>query len=282
MDEKRVKIKYRPREQFRSFHDRKQRWSVLVCHRRAVLLRSLGPRSIAPVHACVGSMSAAIGPTAVHIGTDTVGSIRASACASKRPQLILRPFQQLRPLAILIAIRRASSRVSEPAAVRLPASSSKLMHTSACPVFSLRCAMRALPHAGLIAVAEGASIRLRRRGVVTGGWGTTERRQLALSSAELHHGATRAKRLCASAEVVGRTVWLGKPRGIPTGAQIFHRKGPRRRNGPSADGVRDRHGEQGDRRATQVCRPNHRDPRRLSVLLWGRLFGRNSGFFSCI
>src|SRR5689334_4715815 len=35
MDEKRVKIKYRPREQFRSFHSRKQRWSVLVCHRRA-------------------------------------------------------------------------------------------------------------------------------------------------------------------------------------------------------------------------------------------------------
>jgi hypothetical protein len=25
----------RPREQFRSFHNRKQRWSVLVCHRRA-------------------------------------------------------------------------------------------------------------------------------------------------------------------------------------------------------------------------------------------------------
>ena len=243
-------------------------------------------RGLLPLHHVTGHrpqcMSAAIGPTAVHIGTDTVGSIRASACASKRPQLILRPFQQLRPLAILIAIRRASSRVSKPAAVRLPASSSKLMYTSACPVFSLCCAMRALPHAGLIAVAEGASIRLRRCGVVTGAWGTTERRQLALSSAELHHGATRAKRLCASAEVVGRTVWLGKPRGIPTGAQIFHRKGPRRRNGPSADGVRDRHGEQGDRRATQVCRPNHRDPRRLSVLLWGRLFGRNSGFFSCI
>jgi phage terminase large subunit len=35
MDEKRVKIAYRPREQFRSFHNRKQRWSVLVCHRRA-------------------------------------------------------------------------------------------------------------------------------------------------------------------------------------------------------------------------------------------------------
>jgi phage terminase large subunit len=35
MDEKRVKIKYGPREQFRSFHNRKQRWSVLVCHRRA-------------------------------------------------------------------------------------------------------------------------------------------------------------------------------------------------------------------------------------------------------
>src|SRR5262249_14241428 len=35
MDEKRVKIKYKPREQFRSLHSRKQRWSVLVCHRRA-------------------------------------------------------------------------------------------------------------------------------------------------------------------------------------------------------------------------------------------------------
>jgi len=34
-DQKHVKIKYRPREQFRSFHNRKQRWSVLVCHRRA-------------------------------------------------------------------------------------------------------------------------------------------------------------------------------------------------------------------------------------------------------
>jgi phage terminase large subunit len=34
-DQKRVKIKYRPREHFRSFHSRKQRWSVLVCHRRA-------------------------------------------------------------------------------------------------------------------------------------------------------------------------------------------------------------------------------------------------------
>ena len=34
-DQKRVQIKYKPREQFRSFHNRKQRWSVLVCHRRA-------------------------------------------------------------------------------------------------------------------------------------------------------------------------------------------------------------------------------------------------------
>ena len=34
-DQKHVKIKYRPREQFRPFHNRKQRWSVLVCHRRA-------------------------------------------------------------------------------------------------------------------------------------------------------------------------------------------------------------------------------------------------------
>jgi hypothetical protein len=34
-DQKHVKIKYRSREQFRSFHNRKQRWSVLVCHRRA-------------------------------------------------------------------------------------------------------------------------------------------------------------------------------------------------------------------------------------------------------
>ena len=128
-------------------------------------------------------------------------------------------------------------------------------------------------NAGLIPVAEGASIRLRRCGVVTGAWGTTERRQLALSSAELHHGATRAKRLFASAEVIGRTVWLGKPRGVHTGAQTFHRKGSRRRNGPSADGVRDRHGEQGDRRATQVCRPNHRDPRlaergTLGLFVW--------------
>jgi phage terminase large subunit len=34
-DQKHIKIKYRPREQFRPFHSRKQRWSVLVCHRRA-------------------------------------------------------------------------------------------------------------------------------------------------------------------------------------------------------------------------------------------------------
>src|ERR1700720_3481697 len=34
-DQKRVKIKYKPRDQFRAFHNRKQRWSVLVCHRRA-------------------------------------------------------------------------------------------------------------------------------------------------------------------------------------------------------------------------------------------------------
>jgi phage terminase large subunit len=34
-DQKRVKIRYRPRDQFRPFHSRKQRWSVLVCHRRA-------------------------------------------------------------------------------------------------------------------------------------------------------------------------------------------------------------------------------------------------------
>ena len=78
----------------------------------------------------------------------------------------------------------------------------------------------------LIAIAEGASIRLKGSGVVTGAWGTTERRQLALSSAELHHGAARAKGLRAPAEVVGRAVCLGKPRGVPAGAQIFHRKGP--------------------------------------------------------
>jgi hypothetical protein len=30
-----IQIGYRPREQFKSFHKRKQRWSVLVCHRRA-------------------------------------------------------------------------------------------------------------------------------------------------------------------------------------------------------------------------------------------------------
>jgi hypothetical protein len=34
-DQKRVKIGYRPRSQFKRFHARKQRWSALVCHRRA-------------------------------------------------------------------------------------------------------------------------------------------------------------------------------------------------------------------------------------------------------
>jgi len=34
-DQKRVKIRYKPRDQFRPFHSRKQRWSVLVCRRRA-------------------------------------------------------------------------------------------------------------------------------------------------------------------------------------------------------------------------------------------------------
>ena len=32
-DQKRVTIRYKPRDQFRPFHSRKQRWSVLVCHR---------------------------------------------------------------------------------------------------------------------------------------------------------------------------------------------------------------------------------------------------------
>ena len=30
-----IQIGYRPRDQFKAFHKRKQRWSVLVCHRRA-------------------------------------------------------------------------------------------------------------------------------------------------------------------------------------------------------------------------------------------------------
>jgi len=30
-----IQIGYRPRNQFKAFHKRKQRWSVLVCHRRA-------------------------------------------------------------------------------------------------------------------------------------------------------------------------------------------------------------------------------------------------------
>jgi hypothetical protein len=34
-DEKKVKIGYRPRTQLKRFHKRKQRWSALVCHRRA-------------------------------------------------------------------------------------------------------------------------------------------------------------------------------------------------------------------------------------------------------
>jgi len=63
--------------------------------------------ALLPLHHVTGHrlqcMSAAIGPTAVHIGTDTVGSIRASACASKRPKLILRPFH---PLRLLGDIRR--------------------------------------------------------------------------------------------------------------------------------------------------------------------------------
>ena len=58
--------------------------------------------ALLPLHHVTGHrlqcMSAAIGLTAVHIGTDTVGFIRASACASKRPKLILRPFHPLRPL----------------------------------------------------------------------------------------------------------------------------------------------------------------------------------------
>jgi hypothetical protein len=74
--------------------------------------QSLG---LLPLHHVTGHRlqctSAAIGPTAVHIGTDTVGSIRASACASKRPQLILRPRQQLRSLAMPAAIFLASSLV---------------------------------------------------------------------------------------------------------------------------------------------------------------------------
>ena len=35
MSGKIVQIKYRPRDQFRAFHSRKERWSALVCHRRA-------------------------------------------------------------------------------------------------------------------------------------------------------------------------------------------------------------------------------------------------------
>jgi phage terminase large subunit len=34
-DSKIIHIGYRPRDQFKAFHKRKQRWSVLVCHRRA-------------------------------------------------------------------------------------------------------------------------------------------------------------------------------------------------------------------------------------------------------
>ena len=30
-----VQIRYRPRDPFKAFHKRKQRWSALVCHRRA-------------------------------------------------------------------------------------------------------------------------------------------------------------------------------------------------------------------------------------------------------
>jgi len=34
-ERKTIQIRYRPRDQFRAFHNRKQRWAALVCHRRA-------------------------------------------------------------------------------------------------------------------------------------------------------------------------------------------------------------------------------------------------------
>jgi hypothetical protein len=30
-----IQLNYKARRQFEAFHDRKQRWAVLVCHRRA-------------------------------------------------------------------------------------------------------------------------------------------------------------------------------------------------------------------------------------------------------
>jgi hypothetical protein len=47
MDRKRVTIKYKPRDQFRPFHNRKQRWSALVCHRCAGKARSFATHSSA-------------------------------------------------------------------------------------------------------------------------------------------------------------------------------------------------------------------------------------------
>ena len=81
--------------------------------------QSLG---LLPLHHVTGHrlqcMSAAIGPTAVHIGTETVGSIRASACASKCPKLILRPFHPLRLLGDICRYRFASSPIRSFAADR--------------------------------------------------------------------------------------------------------------------------------------------------------------------
>ena len=78
--------------------------------------------ALLPLHHVTGHrlqcMSAAIGPTAVHIGTDTVGSIRASACASKCPKLILRPFHPLRLLGDICRYRFASSPIRSFAADR--------------------------------------------------------------------------------------------------------------------------------------------------------------------
>lgn len=34
MNQKRIQIRYPPRQQFGHFHSRKQRWEALVCHRR--------------------------------------------------------------------------------------------------------------------------------------------------------------------------------------------------------------------------------------------------------
>ena len=74
-----------------------------------------------------------------------------------------------------------------------------------------------------VAVAKWSRIGIGRRRVVkTAALETTERRQRALLSAELHHGSIRAERLCTMAEVLDLTIRIRKRRITNSaGAKVF-------------------------------------------------------------